>query len=552
MHEELLEALRNPFVFVYVSMLLSWYVVSGTQLGDAVEMELKAYRLQQYDLVGTPHGSRASKVLYEAVSLDGNTLRRCVVVGWRELLGRDLQTLFDQAVGGVIIIIPADLDALSPAHRAVSIVSSSLCEPVINFASLERSLLALDTHMAVYVTRMKPELHALIKDVSLFSQKASSAVHQLVNAIAANTFQFSSSPSVSNHLIVPSAANVMARLWAADRSSPVIVLVAHYDTHSAVPALSTGSDSNGSGIATLIELLAIFSTFYSNATTKPKYNMIFLLTAGGKFNYQGSRQWIEDHIEKQIEENVEMVICLDTLGKGNGLIMHVSKMPSETAPAGRMFARLKTATPPNRTVDITSKKINLNAETLAWEHERYSIRRLPAFTLSRLTTHTDPIRTSLLDSPKQLDLKALEANVRTISEAILAHIFELPSTHCAYDYNVSTCSILAKRGVEPARLAYWVKRFGSMPRPIAGDSQALVADLAETYANGRASVEPVSVVDISLYGALEDRLTAHRVKPAVFELLLAACIALYLSAVYLCALNVHSLVESVLAKLKKV
>lgn len=73
MHEELLEALRNPFVFVYVSMLLSWYVVSGTQLGDAVEMELKAYRLQQYDLVGTPHGSRASKgslvMLYFPISI---------------------------------------------------------------------------------------------------------------------------------------------------------------------------------------------------------------------------------------------------------------------------------------------------------------------------------------------------------------------------------------------------------------------------------------------------------------------------------------------------
>lgn len=32
---------------------------------------------------------------------------------------------------------------------------------------------------------------------------------------------------------------------------------------------------------------------------KPKYNMIFLLTAGGKFNYQGSRQWLEEHVEKQ-------------------------------------------------------------------------------------------------------------------------------------------------------------------------------------------------------------------------------------------------------------
>lgn len=33
---------------------------------------------------------------------------------------------------------------------------------------------------------------------------------------------------------------------------------------------------------------------------KPKYNMMFLLTAGGKFNYQGSRQWLEEHIDKQI------------------------------------------------------------------------------------------------------------------------------------------------------------------------------------------------------------------------------------------------------------
>lgn len=63
MQEELIEELRNPFFILFISALLSWCVVSSSQLGDTVEIELKAYRLQQYDLAGSLRGSRSWKGL---------------------------------------------------------------------------------------------------------------------------------------------------------------------------------------------------------------------------------------------------------------------------------------------------------------------------------------------------------------------------------------------------------------------------------------------------------------------------------------------------------
>lgn len=44
------------------------------------------------------------------------------------------------------------------------------------------------------------------------------------------------------------------------------------------------------------------------------------------------------------------------------------------------------------------KKINLASDFLAWEHERFSIRRIPAVTLSAYETHKGPLRQSILDT----------------------------------------------------------------------------------------------------------------------------------------------------------
>ena len=107
--------------------------------------------------------------------------------------------------------------------------------------------------------------------------------------------------------------------------------------------MSYGCDSNGSGLVALLELSRIFSKLYKRSKTIPPLNIVFLLTAQGKFNSHGLKKWIEEQSEtnemvgKIDLDDVVVAICLDSLGKlssndGNSsLFMHVSKPPKGQA-----------------------------------------------------------------------------------------------------------------------------------------------------------------------------------------------------------------------------
>lgn len=120
-------------------------------------------------------------------------------------------------------------------------------------------------------------------------------------------------------------------------------------------------------------------------------------------------------------------MCLDTLVVSDSLYMHVSKPPKEGSPASLFFKHLKQASDkfPSVTVDGVHKKINLGEDLLAWEHERFSIRRLPAFTLSSLKSHRDLYRGTILDTRENIHLERLVQNTRVIAEALAGQIYNL-------------------------------------------------------------------------------------------------------------------------------
>jgi len=197
----------------------------------------------------------------------------------------------------------------------------------------------------------------------------------------------------------------------------------------------------------------------------------------------------------------------------------------------------------SRNVSLVQKKINLADEFLAWEHERYNIRKLRAFTLSHFDSHKDPMRMSILDRRSRVDVKTLRENVEIIAEALLRQLYDIPASEQLNH------GILNKNGVQESMLSTWLDILSAKPRGsqmmTEGGKDPIVADLlnALDHHTHEAILTPVNTdkkdPEFVLYGATEDLMFAHMVKPAIFDLLLAAFIAGYLGILYLAVLNFH-------------
>ncbi|XP_047660694.1 BOS complex subunit ncln isoform X3 [Tachysurus vachellii] len=525
--------LKSSFPLTIIVFLPAVLILVSPLPAEAAH-EFTVYRMQQYDLQGQNYGSRNAILNTEARTVEAEVLsRRCVMMRLADFSYEKYQKALRQSAGAVVIILPKNM--------------STMPQDIVQFMELEPELMATETIVPVYFALEDDELLSIYTQtqVSSASQGSSSAAEVLLHSATANGFQMVTSGAQSKAVSDWAITSLEGKLAGAGGDDlPTIVFVAHYDSFGVAPWLSYGADSNGSGVAVLLELARLFSRLYSHKRTHAGYNLLFFLSGGGKFNYQGTKRWLEDNLDHTesslLQDNVAFVLCLDTLGNGDNLYLHVSKPPKEGTPQHAVLRELQTVISqqyPELKFSMVHKKINLADDSLAWEHERFGIRRLPAFTLSHLESHRSSTRNSIMDLRTHVDLTKLRRNTKLIAESLARVIYNLTEKGTNGDLEIFT----EQMQVQEDQLLSLVDWLSTQPRAAQlVDKDGSVVSTLEYYLSRYLKDVKRHFIkadkrdpEFVFYDQLKQTMNAYRVKPAIFDLLLALCIAAYLGIVYL-------------------
>jgi len=314
-----------------------------------------------------------------------------------------------------------------------------------------------------------------------------------------------------------------------------IAIVAYYDTLGIAPELATGTDSNGSGVAALIEMARLFSKLYYGIKSQGSYNILFVLTSGGRLNFAGTRHWIKE-LDPKIRESIEFALCLDTIGTSDPVHLHISK-PVQNLDENlrKLYQEFENqAKKMNLPFEIIHKKINMQTFELDWEHQQFSLaateRKVVAATFSDLKTPSPFFtRSNIFDKSNLVDLNSLERNVKFISEVLAKHIYGFHGK----DLEIFTGSYAVNKQFIEA----WVQTLNQYPRvgPYLTKKDPIVEGF-KTALNETTGEIVLQTFDydntIKFFESQKTQMSAYKVKPVTFDIYLSLIIAVYLLSLY--------------------
>ncbi|KAF7696743.1 hypothetical protein HF521_005161 [Silurus meridionalis] len=486
-------------------LLLSSNFPHASALPAASSYEFTAYRMQQYSLQQEKHGCHGAMVVAEARSPDDSSLtRRCVIMKLSDFtLDRFLESKRQNAAA-VLILIPQNISTFSD-------------DVIQSFMVTESEALKMETLMPVYVVPEDEQLLYMYTEVkhAAATKSASILIRVLCSMVTTTAFQILVSNNSPIKAITDSSIITLEGVLPGLREdSPTILITAHYDSIGLAPWMSYGADSNGSGVTILLELARLFQQLYSSPRSKAPL----------------------------LHDNVAFVLCLDSLGSGDDLFLHVSRPPKPETPHFRFTQQLEEVILsrfPWVRFGTVHKKINLQESTLAWEHERYGMRHIPGFTLSRLQDPRSEHRVSILDTMFQVDIRKLKRNAVIVAEALVRYMYNLSDKGSPKELQVFKGSL----EVLDSRLSALMTLLTSVPRATQlmdrePQQTLLINSLEQEFRRHLQQVfrhtfhQDHRDPDITFFDQMKQPMMMYRVKPAAFDLFLGGCIAGYLGLVY--------------------
>jgi hypothetical protein len=494
------------------------------------------YRMLQYDKGSTPLGCRRTSLNSPASTLTsvptvgikqnntsiaygGDSLsfsRSVVLIRLQDLLKNEnrvnpIQALASRDdVTGVVVVLPEKSILFKEENSQL----------VQAFQKLERTLLSEEKAIEkpIYFTFENPELNN-IHDHLLAEQNGE---------ILPDTYQIVVDAPDATLISSISLTNIQGKLNGKGSNLPTVAIVAHYDTLSIVPELTRGLETNGSGAIALLELARLFQLLYASPQTRGAYNLLFVLTSGGRLNYEGARHWIQKLDHKTLD-HLQFVLCLESLGSDQ-LFMHVAQKSTDENVI-RLFREFtSTAATLNTTIEFSHKKIDVASREIAWEHEAFARKNIQSATLSKFVKPVPQItRSSAIDL--KLDQQALKQNVKLIAEALGKFIYPIK----VKDVEIFSGSL----SISDRFMNAWVDTLSQYSRaiPFTTKNSNVVINLKNTLSQLSNDVtlqefEPKTST-FKFYGNGEVQMSVYKVKPLSFDLLLLVPIVAYILGLHI-------------------
>ncbi|KAL7084803.1 hypothetical protein ACP275_14G244000 [Erythranthe tilingii] len=534
---------RSVFVEPVYSSAVALLIVllACVELGDAVTV-VDVYRLVQYDLGGVPLGSRLAALNHHAGSslfsssagVVADLSRTVLILPVRELNLTFIREYIGESkpLGGLLLLLPP---IFSPEHTdSGGGVDDDSAKDLLKqvLVEVERLLIHANIPYPVYFGFEDEHVNAMLADI-----KKNDASGQPATATTGGYKLVIAAPQ-PRKIASPTIVNIQGWLpgLKADGDSnqlPTIAIVASYDTFGAAPALSVGSDSNGSGVVALLEIARLFSILYSNPKTRGRYNLLFLLTSGGPYNYNGTQKWLHS-VDQRLRETIDYAICLNSIGSSsNELWLHVSK-PPDNAYIKQMFEDFSSVSEElGLKVGLKHKKINISNSRVAWEHEQFSRVRVTAATLSELSVAPEFLESTggLSDNRNFVNEASISRSVKLVAESLARQIYGQQGKNIEIFADDSSLS------VNPSYIRSWLEFLSTTPRvaPFLAKNDPLIMALKKELADHTVEVnvqqEPLDGM-FTFYDSTSGKLHIYQVASVTFDLLLLLLLGSYLITLF--------------------